>query len=85
MNAAELLGPEWHGAVLAWYRGQTIIQEDEMPKSETQEPEQIEFERKWRATTNEPCRVKNCRGVQYGKSGVCFYHLMRQVGCCWER
>lgn len=81
MNAAERLGPEWDGAVLVWYRGKTIIQEETMAKNEPEvDQEQAEFERKWRATTNKPCSVKDCDGLQYGKSGMCFKHLMRQVG-----
>ena len=46
-----------------------------------QEPEQEACEPRWSPTIDATCRVKGCDGKQYGQSGVCFKHLLRQVGC----
>jgi hypothetical protein len=53
----------------------------ELDELTSQEPEPESFENKWSPTIDATCPVKGCDGKQYGESGVCFKHLLRQVGC----
>ncbi|MFA5381838.1 MAG: hypothetical protein WC356_01645 [Candidatus Micrarchaeia archaeon] len=60
---------------VAYYR------ESQEPKPQlTPDPEQAAFEAKWSPVIDKTCTVPGCLKRQYGASGVCFQHLLRQVG-----